>query len=189
TVHRGCTRAGYYEEGLFAERYGDTQCLVEIGCWGPVVNCNITSRGAINHAGGCMNAGGACIGCTMPGFPDRFTPFYKKPPGTVVSASAAKMVGSIMRPLRMYSNQYLNRETRWEVHGDVPSGWARAKSEPTMAQDMVHKFYDMLRRSTDTGKHRGNEWGKRQEEWTDRKEPMDDTREFHATRGTKGPRR
>ncbi len=58
TVHRGCTRAGYYEEGVFAEEYGDKECLVEVGCWGPVVNCNIVRRGALNHMGGCMEAGG-----------------------------------------------------------------------------------------------------------------------------------
>ncbi len=85
TVHRHCVRGAYYEEGTYAETFGDPECLVEIGCWGPVVNCNITSRGAINHVGGCMNSGGACIGCTMPGFPDKFTPFYKRPPGSLVS--------------------------------------------------------------------------------------------------------
>ncbi len=37
TVHRHCPRAGYYEEGVFAEEYGDKECLVELGCWGPVV--------------------------------------------------------------------------------------------------------------------------------------------------------
>ena len=47
---------------------------MEIGCWGPVVQCNIVERGAINHMGGCMVAGGACIGCTMPGFPDKYSP-------------------------------------------------------------------------------------------------------------------
>ena len=35
TVHQGCTRAGFYEEGIFARHYGDPECLVEIGCWGP----------------------------------------------------------------------------------------------------------------------------------------------------------
>ena len=74
-------RAGYYEEGVFAKQEGDPECLVDIGCWGPVVQCNITERGAINHMGGCMVAG-ACIGCTMPGFPDKFSPFYKAPPGS-----------------------------------------------------------------------------------------------------------
>ena len=81
TVHRHCPKAGYYEEGVFAEEPGDNQCLVEIGCWGPVVQCNIVERGAINHMGGCMVAGGGCIGCTMPGFPDKYSPFYKAPPG------------------------------------------------------------------------------------------------------------
>jgi NiFe hydrogenase small subunit HydA len=96
TVHRHCTRGAYYEEGKFAKEFGDKECLVEIGCWGPVVNCNITSRGAINHVGGCMNAGGACIGCTMPGFPDKFTPFYKAPPGSLVSSTVSRMVGSLI---------------------------------------------------------------------------------------------
>src|SRR5260221_1443815 len=30
TVHRNCTRAGYYEEGTFAHQAGDKECLVEI---------------------------------------------------------------------------------------------------------------------------------------------------------------
>ncbi len=47
TVHRHCVRGAYYEEGVYASEFGDKECLVEIGCWGPVVNCNITSRGAI----------------------------------------------------------------------------------------------------------------------------------------------
>ena len=31
---------------------------------------------------GCPNVGGICIGCTMPGFPDKFMPFMDMPPGT-----------------------------------------------------------------------------------------------------------
>ena len=45
TVHEGCDRAGYYEQGDFAHEYGSPKCLVKIGCWGPVVNCNVTKRG------------------------------------------------------------------------------------------------------------------------------------------------
>ena len=82
---------GLHPGGLLRRRqlrtsgHGDPECLVEIGCWGPVVNCNIVQRGAMNHMGGCMKAGGMCIGCTMPGFPDKFAPFYKTPPGAIVS--------------------------------------------------------------------------------------------------------
>jgi hydrogenase small subunit len=170
TVHRHCVRGAYYEEGDFAEEFGDKECLVEIGCWGPVVNCNITSRGAINGVGGCMNVGGACIGCTMPGFPDKFTPFYKRPPGSLASSTVARMVGSIMRPLRKYSNNNLNREVRWDVHGDIPSGWAREKSEPGVVSEISHRFYDKLRRSTDTGRNEVEPWGKRAE-WTKERDP------------------
>jgi hypothetical protein len=35
--------------------------------------------------GGCPNVGGICIGRTMPGFPDKFTPFMDEPPGSKVS--------------------------------------------------------------------------------------------------------
>lgn len=73
TVHRRCVRAGFYEEGVFARIAGEEGCLVELGCWGAVVQCNITTRGAIGGVGGCMNVGGACNGCTMPGFPDSFS--------------------------------------------------------------------------------------------------------------------
>ena len=160
TVHRHCVRGAYYEEGDFAEEFGDKECLVEIGCWGPVVNCNITSRGAINGYGGCMNVGGACIGCTMPGFPDKFTPFYKEPPGSAVSTMAARLVGGIFRPLRKSTNNHLNREVRWDRREEVPSGWSRAHLEPGPASEAAHRFYDTMRRSTDRGRTGSAEWGR-----------------------------
>jgi hydrogenase small subunit len=140
TVHRGCTRAGYYEEGIFAERYGDPECLVEIGCWGPVVNCNIVRRGAINHMGGCMEAGGPCIACTMPGFPDKFSPFYRTPPGSIASSTLARGVGSVIRRLRRLSNANANRETRWDRLGEVPSGWGHVPSQ-TAGMKAMQYFY------------------------------------------------
>ncbi len=140
TVHRGCNRAGYYEEGVFAHHYGEPECLVEIGCWGPVVNCNIVKRGAINHMGGCMEAGGVCIGCTMPGFPDKFSPFYKAPPGALISTTASRGLGSVIRRLRMLSNRNVNREVRWDVLKEVPSGWADVPAE-SMSIKVMELFY------------------------------------------------
>ena len=84
TVHDGCDRAGYYEQGDFAEVYGSPKCIVKLGCWGPVVNCNVPKRGWMAGIGGCPNVGGICIGCTMPGFPDKFMPFMDEPPGAKV---------------------------------------------------------------------------------------------------------
>jgi hydrogenase small subunit len=140
TVHRGCTRAGYYEEGVFAERYGDPECLVEVGCWGPVVNCNIVKRGAINHLGGCMDVGGPCIACTMPGFPDKFSPFYKTPPGSIISTTASRGVGSVMRRLRRLSNRHADREGRWDALHHVPSGWGHPEAQ-TLPLKVMEFFY------------------------------------------------
>ncbi|MEO8707231.1 MAG: hydrogenase expression protein HypE, partial [Kofleriaceae bacterium] len=74
TVHEGCDRGGYYEQGDFAAAIGSKKCIVKLGCWGPVVMCNVPKRGWTNGVGGCPNVGGICIGCTMPGFPDKFMP-------------------------------------------------------------------------------------------------------------------
>ena len=92
TVHEGCDRAGYYEQGDFATEYGSPKCIVKLGCWGPVVKCNVPKRGWINGVGGCPNVGGICIGCTMPGFPDKFMPFMDEPPGGKISTHR---VGSV----------------------------------------------------------------------------------------------
>ncbi len=145
TVHRGCTRAGYYEEGVFVHNYGDKECLVEVGCWGPVVNCNIVSRGAQSHMGGCMAAGGPCIGCTMPGFPDKFSPFYKAPPGSLVSSTASRTLGFGIRRLRALSGHDRNREVRWDklYDGNVPSGWGDV-GKPGPIDNTVHYFYEKL---------------------------------------------
>ncbi len=144
TVHRNCGRAGYYEEGVFAKRYGDRECLVEIGCWGPVVQCNITSRGAINHMGGCMNAGGVCIGCTMPGFPDKFSPFYKAAPGSEVSGAVSRITGTGIRFLRAFSQRDRNLEPRWDQTGVITSGWSSDQAKPSVADNFVHYFYEKL---------------------------------------------
>lgn len=90
-----------------------------------------------------MNTGGICIGCTMPGFPDRFAPFYKRPPGTIVSSTTARTVGSFIRPLRRITMQFQNREPRWDVEGSVPSGWGNVP-EPGPLKKGMHFFYEKM---------------------------------------------
>jgi hydrogenase small subunit len=117
TVHEGCDRGGYYEQGDFAHEYGSPKCLVKIGCWGPVVNCNVTKRGWMRGIGGCPNVGGICIACTMPGFPDKFMPFMDQPPGASVSSVAVQAYGRMIRGLRSITNITANREPRWRHKG------------------------------------------------------------------------
>src|SRR3954466_6185995 len=90
TVHEGCDRGSYYEQGDFAKDYNSPKCLVKVGCWGPVVNCNVPKRGWMAGIGGCPNVGGICIGCTMPGFPDKFMPFMDAPPGGGLSSAITR---------------------------------------------------------------------------------------------------
>jgi hydrogenase small subunit len=144
TVHRHCPRAGYYEEGEFSKEYGDQACLVDVGCWGPVVQCNITERGAINHMGGCMVAGGPCIGCTMPGFPDKFSPFYKPPPGSAVSGGISRVYGAAIRRLRRATMRAGNYEPIWDRTGEVPTSFAAEHRKPTQAAKINKFFYKRL---------------------------------------------
>ena len=113
TVHEGCDRGGYYEQGDFAPEYGSRRCIVKLGCWGPVVLCNVPKRGWMNGIGGCPNVGGICIGCTMPGFPDKFMPFMEEPPGAKMSTAAVLMYGRTVRALRNFTKSSLNKEPPW----------------------------------------------------------------------------
>ena len=117
TVHEGCDRAGYYEQGEFATEYGSPLCLVKLGCWGPVVKCNVPKRGWINGIGGCPNVGGICIGCTMPGFPDKFMPFMDEPPGSKISTAASGLYGNVIRTLRTITSKTTDEEPKWRAKG------------------------------------------------------------------------
>jgi hydrogenase small subunit len=103
TVHEGCDRGGYYEQGEFATEYGQPTCLVKLGCWGPVVKCNVPKRGWINGVGGCPNVGGICIACTMPGFPDKFMPFIHPRRPTLQSTTGPQQPSLTMHFLEPYS--------------------------------------------------------------------------------------
>jgi hydrogenase small subunit len=117
TVHEGCDRAGYYEQGDFAHEYGSPKCLVKIGCWGPVVKCNVTKRGWMDGIGGCPNVGGICIGCTMPGFPDKFMPFMDEPPGSKISSWTSSTTGGLIRSLRAITAHAVDQEPKWRHPG------------------------------------------------------------------------
>ncbi|AZQ74811.1 MULTISPECIES: hydrogenase expression protein HypE [Streptomyces] len=124
TVHEGCDRAAYYEQGDFAMDYNSPKCQVKIGCWGPVVNCDVPKRGWMAGVGGCPNVGGICIGCTMPGFPDAFMPFMDEPTGGALSATLIKPYGALVRRLRGITNTAVNREPKWHHNGpDLTSGY------------------------------------------------------------------
>ena len=77
------------------------------------MQCNVGKRGWINGIGGCPNVGGVCIGCTMPGFPDKFMPFMEEPPGARLSSAAVALYGRTVRALRNFTRASLNKEPAW----------------------------------------------------------------------------
>ena len=102
TVQQGCGRAGFAEQGEFARTPADHRgCLVKLGCKGPVVSCNVPIRGWVGGVGGCPNVGGICVGCTMPGFPDKFMPFMEPNRLGLLAARGAQFTyGPVLRRLR-----------------------------------------------------------------------------------------
>ena len=77
------------------------------------MNCNVTKRGWMDGLGGCPNVGGICIGCTMPGFPDKFMPFMDQPPGSILSSQAISTYGKTIRALRKFTQSSMNKEPPW----------------------------------------------------------------------------
>jgi hypothetical protein len=119
TVHEGCDRGGHYEQAQFAEEHGLPTCIVKLGCWGPVVQCNVGKRGWMGGIGGCPNVGGICIGCTMPGFPDKFMPFMNQPPGSPLSSAAVMTRGRAFHALRRFTQASLNKEPPWRSRAET----------------------------------------------------------------------
>jgi hydrogenase small subunit len=127
TVQEGCGRAGFAEQGEFAQTPADRRgCLVKLGCKGPVVKCNVPNRGWIAGVGGCPNVGGICIACTMPGFPDKFMPFMAPSPLGVLAAAGARFTyGPLFRTMRRRAiRHHYDVEPDWRKPGErLTSGY------------------------------------------------------------------
>ena len=82
------------------------------------MKCNVPKRGWINGVGGCPNVGGICIGCTMPGFPDKFMPFMDEPPGGKLSTTAVGALRLDDPPAaRASPRTTLDKEPKWRTKG------------------------------------------------------------------------
>jgi hydrogenase small subunit len=128
TVQEGCGRAGFAEQGEFAQTPADHRgCLVKIGCKGPVVKCNVPVRGWMGGVGGCPNVGGICIGCTMPGFPDRFMPFMEASRLGLLAARGARFsYGPVLRHLRRRATRQFDVEPEWrKPSAELRSGYQK----------------------------------------------------------------
>ncbi|MGI8478214.1 MAG: hydrogenase expression protein HypE, partial [Thermomicrobiales bacterium] len=70
--------------------------------------------------------GGICIGCTMPGFPDKFMPFMDEPPGARVSTVASGLYGNLIRGLRTVTLKTVDKEPKWRhCGGELTTGYQK----------------------------------------------------------------
>jgi hydrogenase small subunit len=69
-IHENCERRTYFEEGTYAQDFGEEGCLFELGCKGPMAHCDVSIRGWNNGVNWCVRSGGPCYACTEPTFPD-----------------------------------------------------------------------------------------------------------------------
>jgi hydrogenase small subunit len=98
-----------------------------------------------------MNMGGVCIGCTMPGFPDKFSPIYERPPGALLSTNTNRVFGGFIRRLRHISQRNKMQSTRWGGDRDLPSGWQRYRTQAVGAERLIHKMYERKQHTHEGG--------------------------------------
>ncbi len=83
--HDQCERRAHFDEGRFAEQFGDHghrngYCLYKVGCKGPSTFANCPTARFNDVGVWPVSVGHGCIGCTEPEFWDTMTPFYERLP-------------------------------------------------------------------------------------------------------------
>ena len=83
TIHDQCPRRAHFENDEFVEEFGSEEaaagyCLYKVGCRGPETYNNCPIAKFNQGTSWPVQAGHPCIGCSEPGFWDKFTPFYEE---------------------------------------------------------------------------------------------------------------
>ena len=83
TIHDQCPRRAHFENDEFVEVFGSEEaaagyCLYKVGCRGPETYNNCPIAKFNQGTSWPVQAGHPCIGCSEPGFWDKFTPFYEE---------------------------------------------------------------------------------------------------------------
>jgi len=76
TLHDNCPRRGFYDQGQLDTQFAKGGCLWKVGCKAPYVHSDCALRKWNNGTSLCMQAGGPCIACVEPMFPNGSMPYY-----------------------------------------------------------------------------------------------------------------
>ena len=61
-IHETCPRRADFDAGRFAKKFGDSGCLYELGCKGPVTYADCPTRMWNSGTNWCVGAGSSCHG-------------------------------------------------------------------------------------------------------------------------------
>jgi hydrogenase small subunit len=102
-IHNQCERRAHFEFGEFVLSWGDEAaqkgwCLYKVGCKGPETFANCPTERYAGDTSWPVKAGHGCVGCTMPGFWDAMSPFYRRlpPPIPLVPTVTVDQVGQAL---------------------------------------------------------------------------------------------
>jgi hydrogenase small subunit len=77
TIHDNCTRRGFFEKGIFAQKFGEEGCMFKLGCRGPVTRTDCPRRKWNGYVNWPIGDNTNCIGCAEEHFPDGMAPFVR----------------------------------------------------------------------------------------------------------------
>ncbi len=93
-IHQNCERRSHFDGGRFVEQFGTKEealgyCLFKMGCKGPMTYSACPKVRYNNRVSWCVGAGGPCIGCAEPGWPDKFAGFRDRLPNVKMAGYQA----------------------------------------------------------------------------------------------------
>ncbi|ADZ22923.1 Periplasmic hydrogenase small subunit, dehydrogenase (plasmid) [Clostridium acetobutylicum EA 2018] len=77
TIHDNCTRRGYFDQRIFAKKFGEKGCMFKLGCRGPVTKTDCPRRKWNGYVNWPVEDNTTCIGCANFNFPDGMEPFIR----------------------------------------------------------------------------------------------------------------
>ncbi len=77
TIHDNCPRRHYFDNEVFATKFGDKECMYKLGCRGPITKtlCPVNRWNQSDNWP--IGDNTTCIGCAAKGFPDEMEPFVR----------------------------------------------------------------------------------------------------------------
>ncbi|WP_406543092.1 hydrogenase small subunit [Clostridium ljungdahlii] len=77
TIHDSCTRRGFFDNRIFAKKFGENGCMFKLGCRGPVTKTDCPRRKWNGYVNWPVEDNTNCIGCANSRFPDGMEPFVR----------------------------------------------------------------------------------------------------------------